>query len=272
MNKDNLFEAEEQELSKQINAVNSVAKEVYVEKEDMKQGSKAWFRARAGKFTGSKYPALMKKGKAKSDNWGLTAIAVVKQVYIERDLTDIGMRLYIDEMFGKNFRQTEWGNTYEPEARAVYIEKTGENVEETCFQTHPTIPYMGGSFDGNLITSNGIMEIKCPYDIVKHANNVELETIDEKHEYYGQIQGNIEIAGADFCDFVSYDPRRKSDNIKIIRVGRDDDYIARLLDRIHIAEAAIAYMVMGIDAYGAILLAEKDSNESKETTFVKELE
>jgi hypothetical protein len=63
------------------------------------------------------------------------------------------------------------------------------------------------------------------------------EGITVKHEYYGQIQANIEVAGVQWCDFVSYDPRCKPEyQLVIIRVSRDQIYIDAMLDRIHKAK------------------------------------
>lgn len=260
-NNQDLFEAEEQAEKQAIADANKEVASEYVPTEDAKQGSKAWFVSRLGKFNGSEYPSLLKKGRAKADLWGETAINIVRKVYIERDLSDAGQKMYVDEMFAKNFRQTQWGNNYEDEARVKYTEVSGNNVAETKSEVHPTIPYMRSSSDGRLTDLNGIIEIKCPYDVLKHAANCELDSVNEKFQYYGQIQGNIEIAGVDFCDFISYDPRRKSDAIKIISVERDQEYIDRIINRIVIAEKAVAYMSMGIDALGAILLSEKEYQE-----------
>ncbi len=216
----------------------------YEELEELKQGSKAWFRARLGKFTGSKIPSLMKRGRGKEE-WGLTSISVIKRVFVERDLSDIGKELYVDELFAKRFRQTEWGNKYESYARERYREETKLDVEETSFEIHPDFSFIGGSFDGRIITpgENGIIEIKCPYDILVHENNTYLnEESIKKTDYYPQIQCNIEIAKVDFCDFISYDQRRVNKKIHIVRVMRDYNFIAELLLKIIDAEAVLELM------------------------------
>lgn len=258
-NKD-LFQEENDLLQAQIEQANQQGESEYGNVKDVKQGTKAWFELRAGKFTGSKYPDLLKGGRGKDERWGLTAMVVIKQVYIERDLTEVGMMLYIDELFNKNFRSTDWGNKYESFAREKYADKTGFAVEETCFAIHPTIPYMGGSFDGKILEQPMIMEIKCPYDLLIHAANVELQDtgLTSAHSYYAQIQGNIEIAGAESCDFVSYDPRRKKDSLVIINVERDQEFINNLINRVNIAEKAVYYMGLSMNVADAILLAEND--------------
>lgn len=263
MSKNEMFKSSSdvsKELAKELAKANEGESTIY--EEALKQGSKAWFRARLGNFTGSKFPNLMTGGTGKKE-WGKTSFNVIRQVFIERDLSDVGLELYVDELYGKSFRQTEWGNRYESYAVEAYRSRTGFDVEETEFRMHPTLANIGGSFDGEIIpkSEKKIIEVKCPYDIIKHQDNLDLyDGIPEKHTYYGQIQGNIEIAGADSCDFISYDPRRKDPETQlfVITVERDQHYIDKLLYRILVAETAIYFMSAGVDVEGAILLSIKE--------------
>lgn len=219
------------------------------------QGSRAWFEMRLGLFTGSKFPAIMTGGRAKGQEWGETAYGVIRQVYLERDLTEVGTQLYIEEMMTKEFRQTQWGKKYESFARSRYEELTGDVVLETGFMKHNIFGFVGGSFDGTIVNKNKIAEIKCPYDPLIHMANCEIEELDEKHKYYSQIQGNIEIAGVESCDFVSYDPRRSSNKIKIINVPRDEAHIIKLFERVAIGERAVHYMFLGLSCESSVILA-----------------
>lgn len=223
------------------------------ETEAMKQRSVEWFLHRWDKFTGSKIPDLMKQGRAKGELWGETARKVIKTIASYQKMTDEGRQYQALIEMAKEYRQTEWGNKYEPEARAKYAEQTGYIVNEVGFKVHDLIPYLGGSFDGevndmakyksdllNKYSRAGIIEIKCPYDPVKHEDNCDLKQsggITIKHDYYGQIQCNIEVGGVQWCDFVSYDPRCKPEyQLVIIRVMRDQIYIDAMLDRVHKAK------------------------------------
>lgn len=62
---DEIFEDIDNEATIAINKANANAEIVYENLEDLKQGSKAWFHARLGVFTGSKIPNLMKSGRSK---------------------------------------------------------------------------------------------------------------------------------------------------------------------------------------------------------------
>lgn len=234
--------------------------------EQMKQRSIEWFLHRWDKFTGSRIPDLMKQGRAKGELWGETARGIILEIASYQTMTDEGREMVAIEQMFKEFRPTNWGNQYEPEARAKYAEMTGYAVNEVGFKVHESIPYLGGSFDGEVrrewidnieVTSkidmgriidmapvmrseSGILEIKCPYDPIRHCKNRDLsqgEGVTIKHDYYGQIQCNIEVAGVQWCDFVSYDPRCKPEfQLVIIRVMRDQIYIDAMLNRVHKAK------------------------------------
>ena len=258
-----LFDEQDNKLMDEISKANANKVPEYNDLEELKQGSKAWFNARLGKFTGSKVPDLMKSGRGKEE-WGLTALAVVRRVFVERDLSEIGKELYVDELFGKSFRQTEWGNKYESYAREEFQKETGLDVVETHFELHPKYSFIGGSFDGRVINipEKKIIEIKCPYDPLVHQANTELDEESMlKHDYYPQIQCNIEVAGAESCYFISYDPRRKTKGLYILEVKRDETFINNFLLRVLEAECMLDYMSMGVSAYEALLLMTKKGND-----------
>jgi hypothetical protein len=231
------------------------------EREEVKQRTVAWFLARWDKFTGSRIPDLMKGGRAKADLWGETAKKIILEIASYQMMSDEGRELYAVEQMYKDFRATAWGTKYEPEARAKYAEVTGYEVSETGFRVHPEIEYMGGSFDGEV--EGGIIEIKCPYDPIRHAQN-RGAVINERHDYYGQIQANIEVAGVQWCDFVSYDPRCKPEHqISITRVPRDQAYINQIIDRVHKAKRIL-------DGYLAGRSMQEMCEEVERTTEAKE--
>jgi putative phage-type endonuclease len=238
----------------------------------MAQRSKEWFLHRWDKFTGSEIPDLMKQGRGKDEQWGATAKKVILRKISYERMTDEGREMQAEIEMRKDFVQTRWGNTYEPEARAKYAEQTGYLVNEVGFMVNPEMPFNGGSFDGEVINTPpellglksrfgdmykvinglhriGIIEIKCPYDPDKHESNASLSIagIEIKHEYYAQIQNNINVAGVDWCDFISYDPRKKQEyQLVIIRVARDDIFIAGMVERIKKAQQIKEMVLNGV--------------------------
>lgn len=73
--------------------------------------------------------------------------------------------------------------------------------------------------------------------------------IDVKHTYYPQWQSHLMVhPDAAYCLFGSFDPRRKSPNdLAMIEVYRNDDYIKWLEARVEKGEYAInQYLQNGI--------------------------
>lgn len=232
---------------------------------EMEQRTFEWFLNRIDKFTGSKIPDLMKQGRAKGEEWGETAKGVILEMATLQTMTEEGRAEYIYQQMKKEFVQTRWGNDNEDTARRAYCALTGYEVDVTGFTVNPKCPYHSGSFDGDIVGqvedgTNGIIEIKCPFNPVNHIQNLNLMRtgLDVKHEYYGQIQSNIETAGAAWCDFVSFDPRQDENHrLVVIRVYRDEIYISAMMERIHQAKRIL-------DRYLAGESMEESINNSKQ--------
>lgn len=231
------------------------AKGSEAEQAELEQKSFEWHLNRMEKFTGSKIPNLMKSGRGKGEEWGATAVAVILEMATLATMTEDGRNEYIMQQMRKEFVQTKWGNDNEPIARAEYEKQTGYTVNVTGFTVNPKCKFHGGSFDGEIVGEKGIIEIKCPFDPIKHIQNLNLKRngLDSKHEYYGQIQSNIETAGADWCDFVSFDPRQDENHrLVIIRVLRDQIYIDAMMERIFKARKIYELYMLGLSIENAI--------------------
>lgn len=222
-------------------AAAKAATPAYIEEQqEADQKSRDWFMSRMGFFNASDMPSLMKQGRGKGELWGATAMGVIEKVIVERSMTPEGAALYVEELMAKEFRATRWGNKYEPEARAAVSAALGEEIIEVGSNTHPDIPYFRGSSDGK--ADRIPVEIKCPYDPMKHQANLRLmrDGLTEKHEYYAQIQSHMMIHGADKCYFASYDPRRAgADKLALITVPRDEVYIDALVARLEEAQEMV---------------------------------
>lgn len=180
----------------------------------------------------------------RGSKFGETAIKYVTQIAIERTLSDAGREMYVEQMMGKDFVQTRWGNKYEDEAFQLYSDGLSEilkpSLKKSGFIKSKIVANFGGSVDFMLGDIPG--EIKCPFDPIVHETNLSLVKIgiDKSHKYYPQFQAHILDSEADYCVFLSYDPRRAKDKqLAVITVERDSDYIAKMVDRINIANNAI---------------------------------
>ena len=196
------------------------------------QGTKEWKEQRVGKFTASTFGDCMGTGRVSNRAFTLPGYRLIQEKVAEK-LTGEQK-----EITGKAL---DWGTEHEDEAVELYKKTTGENVEEAAFC--PLAGYeddAGGSPDGLVMETptlvKGIIEVKCPWDSANHIETLETGTIPAKYrvKYLTQMQFNMWATGTDFCDFVSYDPRMKSDGHKIVveRILRDEEYIAKIKEKL----------------------------------------
>lgn len=182
----------------------------------MEQRSEAWFKARAGRLTASRFSDVMNV--LKDGSPGANRRALVTLLAVER-LTGETMDTFQNDAMRR-------GTELEPEARAAYEAHTGELVEEVGFVVHPVLDFVGVSPDG-LLGDDGLVELKCPANMAKHLDA--LRSNDHAKEYRWQLQGQLWVTGRDWVDAVSFDPRFPDHlRLAIFRVQRDEIAIRQL--------------------------------------------
>ncbi len=206
------------------------------------QRSPEWFAARAGRLTGSMAGdmlATIKSGEAAARR-------------------DYRLQLALERLTGnieqmKPNEYMQWGIDCEPEARAAYESRTGVLVRETGFLSHDT-ELAGCSLDGDIDDFTGILEIKCP----KSATHIEyLRGGKLPSKYAPQVTHNLWVTGAEWCDFVSYDPRLPAGlDFFMVRV------YARDLDFDGYEEKALAFLAE-VDALTSELEMMINNNENE---------
>lgn len=178
------------------------------------QGSEEWFQERCGRATASNYRAVLSVGK------GITRSKYKTRLAVERVTGTPKVTYTNDDM--------EEGKRLEKYARAAYLGKTLNRVQEVGFIKHPTLE-TGASPDG-LIGDDGLIEIKCVNE------EVQMETIYSQKMptmHIPQVQGQMWITGRKWCDFVSFCNGYEGDGrIFIVRVMRDDAYIWNLKNEV----------------------------------------
>tara|TARA_Y100000401_G_scaffold81100_1_gene66474 strand:- start:946 stop:1686 length:741 start_codon:yes stop_codon:yes gene_type:complete len=124
---------------------------------------------------------------------------------------------------------TTWGNDFEPHARAVYAEYTGNAVTVPDFQQWAGNDSVGCSPDG-FVGSRGGLEIKCPHSPKEHLRTWFRRQLPP--QYIAQVQGSMWVTEREWWDFVSFDPRyaETGQALVILRVKRSEEFIA-LLER-----------------------------------------
>lgn len=178
------------------------------------QGTGLWLQARAGRATGSRAKdilAKIKSGEAAARRNYRT------QLVTERLTGSPAESGYVNDAM-------LWGTEHEPFARMAYESKTGNLVTERGFIYLPEM-MAGCSLDGLIDegSKSGIFEAKCP----NSATHVEYLTAGKiPSEYMPQILHNVYVTGADFADFVSYDPRMPEKlQLLVVRWERDESAI-----------------------------------------------
>ena len=178
---------------------------VTVEKASREQyKTRMWFNYRAGRITASKMKAVCHTNPANP------AQGLIKQVCYP-------------QMYNFTSKQTSWECTHEKAARDRYKKRMKEthttfSITDSGFVINPEWTFIGATPDGMVscdCCGKGVMEIKCPY--CHKGQSIEVSTQDMKfciqknadgvlalehsHAYYYQIQTQLFVCNADYCDF-----------------------------------------------------------------------
>lgn len=167
----------------------------------------------------------MTKPRAKSAVWSKTAIAYADDLVLDH------LGIPQPEVTAPSL---EWGIDLEPVAREYYEFETFAKVEvpSEAFHLSSQLPVCGTP-DG-LIGSDGMVEIKCPYN-VKNMLVVRSDFQAYFKTYAWQVQGYLWITGRNWCDFVVFDPRWPEElRLSVTRIDRDDKMIAELAERVEL--------------------------------------
>lgn len=130
---------------------------------------------------------------------------------------------------------TEHGKKYEPIAITKYKQLSGAKVFFVRFMLHPEYSFIGGTFDGLAILSDGegvLIEVKCPYTRGIGGSVPE--------HYVGQVQSYLAIAGLDRCLFIQYKPPyvtpgrgfHRPEKLSVLTVVRDPGYFSSRVFRL----------------------------------------
>lgn len=193
----------------------------------VEQRSEAWFDLRKGKITSSEIHKIM----------GKDALSETAKTYLLDKVSDT--------LGGFTALATgpalDWGTELEDTAIQIYSELRGAQVDKASFIVYND--YYGGSPDG-LVGKEGIVEVKCPYNSTNHFKHGLITSDSEfkkaKPDYYYQCISNMICANAQWCDFISFDPRVKLEySMYIYRLHRNEEDVKAVLERV---EAAAQYM------------------------------
>lgn len=170
---------------------------------ELEQGSAAWLDWRRGGVGASDAPVVM----------GVSPWMDVEALWLEKT--------------GRaGPRSSSWamrrGQQLEPEARALYIRRTGIPVAPLCLE-HGARRWMRGSFDGLSGDGRVVLEVKCPgaadHDVARRGR--------VPAKYVPQLQHLLAVSGAAVCHYWSY----RDGAGELIEVAPDHAYIEGLVAR-----------------------------------------
>jgi len=199
---------------------------------ECEQGSPEWFAARLGIPTASEFSTVMAKGK--DGGKSLTRKTYMLKLAGEI-LTGEPMETYTNV-------HMERGKEQEAEAREAYELMRDVDTQQVGF----IVNGRAGCSPDSLIGEDGGLEIKTA---LPHIQVERLLKGDLPAEHRAQVQGNMWVTDRRWWDFVSYCPRLP---LLIVRVPRDEGYIATLVGAVNEFNAELANVVDAIRAAGGL--------------------
>jgi len=159
-------------------------------KYDIEQRSEAWYDAKCGRVTGTRFAALV-AGEGTKTHKDLIADIVTEIITGRMEET------YTNAIMEKGIEN-------EPYARAEYESIFDTKIEQCGFiipdEDNKYYNWIGCSPDG-LTEDGGLIEIKCPL-MKTHLNYISAGVFPS--EYLYQVQGQLFVTGLKYCDFISY--------------------------------------------------------------------
>ena len=162
--------------------------------DQLEQGGTEWLQARAGILTASTIGQLI-TAKTIKPAMNDRSRGLCQTLIAERITGHV-------EPVHPNRAMTR-GTLLEPEARRIYAEQTGQDVDEVGFARLDKDTYTLGSSPDGLVGDDGGIEIKSPSAKV-HVATVLSGAIPDYNR--AQVQAFLHVTGREWCDFISYLP------------------------------------------------------------------
>ena len=147
------------------------------------QRSEAWFVARCGRVTGTRFKTLV------------SGISTKGYKDMVKDIVGEMITLKKEESYHNDIMQR--GIELEEEARKEYENIFDVSVEEIGFiipdEDNPYHEWIGVSPDG--LVENGLTEFKCPL-MKTHLGYIEADKLPAEYRY--QVQGQLFVTGLDY--------------------------------------------------------------------------
>lgn len=148
---------------------------------------------------------------------------------IAMDITDVKPKSFMER--GKLVKAH--GIVTEPEARLWYCKSREVEVQEVGLAVPKWEPRIGTSLDGDIVGTDGIIEIKSPYymyePLDEHTAKINAgwrpPPFYHGHiwdTHYAQMQGEMKITGKKWCDYIVY--AKSSNRVYVERIPFNEEY------------------------------------------------
>lgn len=176
----------------------------------MKQQTKEWHKARAGKLTASR------AGAALGINPWQKPDDLIRAMVREHHGTSPDFEGNI---------ATNYGQQHEPLAVLDFMSEHNLTVDDAGFYVHPEYEWLGASPDG-FVGEDALIEVKCPFSL---RNGGEFKALKEQPHYHAQIQVQLAATGRSTCFFYQWAPHGTKTEV----VGFNPDWWSENLPRLH---------------------------------------
>lgn len=218
---------------------------------DVPQRSDEWHALRLGMLCGS-------------DSSDMLAVGAKGQPLASR--TNLRVRKVLERITGRRqengfiSKAMQDGIDREDTARKVYEALSGQVTTLIGFVSHDELR-AGCSPDGVIGDYEGIVELKCPIPAT-HLTYLKSGLVPD--EYVKQCVHNMWITGAQWCDYMSFNPEFPDTlQARIVRINRDERVMATyekavraFLAEVDLEVAAIATMVNSAEQWAKSMSAE----------------
>lgn len=197
---------------------------------DIEQGQPEWFECRKGLPTASMFSAVQASGKGGSES--VTRAKYMRQLAGEILTGEPAPAGYSNDHMLR-------GQEQEDDARRLFSLITDFEPIRVGFVREGR----AGCSPDSLIGENAGLEIKCAIPAVQ-IERLQLGRLPPEH--VAQVQGSLWVTGRQHWHFVSYCPRLPP---LIVRVERDEAYIAKLAEAVAAFNAEVDNIVQSIRTY-----------------------
>ena len=142
------------------------------------------------------------------------------------------------------------GTSHESDALAAYRKIFEASHADVCMEPcglviNPLYPHLGASPDAIVectCCGRGVVEVKCPFnlkvltfeemgkDFCLKKNEEGAFQLDKRHQFYFQIQTQMNIVDLEYADFVVW-PDKCVDSLFVQRDQKDTDFFHRIVSR-----------------------------------------